>query len=89
MPQNSPTFKLISATRNTTNKQKTETNNMASIDFSDDSSDTNFTQTSLPGSPLANYDFHDRLSEETTIPCTEGNVNVVNKLISRQVSELT
>lgn len=88
-----PTFKLIFLTGNpqhtAANKLQTETNNMASVDFSDDSSDTNFTQTSMDGSAQTIFDFNERLSEERTIPYTEENINVVNKLINRQVSKLT
>lgn len=62
---------------------------MASIDFSDDSSDSNFTQSSLPESPAARFDLHERLSEEKIPPCNDYDVNIVNKLINRQVSDLT
>lgn len=64
---------------------------MASIDFSDDSSDSNFTQSSMPEpeSPLASVDIYERLSEERTCPCSETNKNIINKLNSRQVRDLT
>lgn len=68
---------------------QTETNNMASIYYSDDSSDSNFTQTSMGDDRLADSDFHNSFSDGRTIPRTERNVNLVNKLINRQVSELT
>lgn len=82
-------FKPVDQTPHPANRSQTETNNMASIDFSDDSSDTNFTQTSLADSPQPRSDSQERLSEERTIPCPDKNTNIVNKLINRQVSELT